>query len=153
MITPHLQDQFELKTPNRVCGALIRSENILMVRHLHAGFDYWTLPGGGVEPDEPPSAAIQREVWEETGLRVEVGQVLFGREFNTKSSGRHIIEVCFYLTMEGEQQPQLGYDPELSSENQMICAVAWQPLAEVQADIQVAGVIQALETHFQCNLL
>lgn len=36
----------------------------------------WTMPGGGVEFDESIGAAVAREVWEETGYRVDVGQVL-----------------------------------------------------------------------------
>ena len=32
----------------------------------------WELPGGSVEESESPEAAVCREVWEETGLVVEV---------------------------------------------------------------------------------
>lgn len=36
----------------------------------------WTLPGGGVEFDEAIVDAVVREVYEETGYRVEVGPIL-----------------------------------------------------------------------------
>jgi 8-oxo-dGTP pyrophosphatase MutT (NUDIX family) len=39
---------------------------------LHSEKRIWLPPGGHVEPDEAPAAAAQREVWEETGLRVEI---------------------------------------------------------------------------------
>jgi len=39
---------------------------------LHSRKCMWLPPGGHVEPDEPPDAAAVREVWEETGLRVEI---------------------------------------------------------------------------------
>jgi 8-oxo-dGTP pyrophosphatase MutT (NUDIX family) len=32
----------------------------------------WTLPGGAVDPHEAPSAAVEREVLEELGLRVRI---------------------------------------------------------------------------------
>jgi 8-oxo-dGTP diphosphatase len=37
----------------------------------HAGL--WSLPGGRVEPGETTDAAVEREVLEETGLRVRAG--------------------------------------------------------------------------------
>src|SRR5437867_4440126 len=39
---------------------------ILLVRQAESGV--WSAPGGAVDPDETPSDAVVREVWEETGL-------------------------------------------------------------------------------------
>ncbi len=36
----------------------------------------WVAPGGSVEPDEQPVDALLRELWEETGLLVEVVSLL-----------------------------------------------------------------------------
>lgn len=36
----------------------------------------WTMPGGGLEPGEDPVDAARREVWEETGYRVRIGELL-----------------------------------------------------------------------------
>ena len=41
---------------------------VLLIRH--ADGDRWLLPGGCVEPEEPPEEAAAREVLEETGVRV-----------------------------------------------------------------------------------
>jgi len=55
-------------------------ERVLLVRHVE-GND-WTTPGGMIEPYETPSNAAVREMWEETGLYVELTHVIgvFGGE-------------------------------------------------------------------------
>ena len=37
--------------------------------------DQWGLPGGAVEPNEQPTTAAVREMWEETGLHVKLTEV------------------------------------------------------------------------------
>jgi ADP-ribose pyrophosphatase YjhB (NUDIX family) len=41
---------------------------VLLARHVDSGL--WALPGGAVEPDEDPAAAVAREVREELGIEV-----------------------------------------------------------------------------------
>src|SRR3954467_5168281 len=38
--------------------------------------DYWEIPGGSVEADESPHAAVVRELKEELGLLVQPGRLL-----------------------------------------------------------------------------
>ena len=54
-------------------GALIfRRDTILLVQRGRAPLKgYWSLPGGALETGEQLTAAIQREVLEETGLHVK----------------------------------------------------------------------------------
>jgi 8-oxo-dGTP pyrophosphatase MutT (NUDIX family) len=48
--------------------------NLLLV--LHADKNIWVAPGGLIEPGELPADAAIREVWEETGLVVELTGLL-----------------------------------------------------------------------------
>jgi ADP-ribose pyrophosphatase YjhB (NUDIX family) len=65
------------------------SKRVLLVRHVE-GND-WTTPGGMIEPYETPSDAAVREMWEETGLYVELTRIIgvFGGELcsSTYSNG------------------------------------------------------------------
>jgi 8-oxo-dGTP pyrophosphatase MutT (NUDIX family) len=52
---------------------LVDGEHVLLAEHrTHAGPSVWVGPGGGVEGNESLHDALAREVWEETGLRIEV---------------------------------------------------------------------------------
>lgn len=117
----------------RVCAAIIKNGSILMVQHQHDGRSYWTLPGGGIEPNETLEDAVIREVQEETNLQVHVDRLLF-IDGNT---------TCF-LALCDDGEARLGYDPELSPTNQMITALAWFPLEDVANDFQVCKVLEAL---------
>jgi 8-oxo-dGTP diphosphatase len=60
-------------------GAIVEHEGrLLMVRHVVPGkYDFWVAPGGGVKGSESYEEAAAREVWEETGLTVRVGALLY----------------------------------------------------------------------------
>lgn len=49
---------------------------LLIRRGTEPGRGLWSVPGGRVEPGESPAAAVEREVREETGLRVRAGAVV-----------------------------------------------------------------------------
>ena len=56
-------------------GVVFKDEKLLLVRELvDAG--RWTLPGGWVDINEPPSLAVEREVREEAGLLVKASKLL-----------------------------------------------------------------------------
>jgi 8-oxo-dGTP diphosphatase len=59
-------------------GAVVRSGGKLLVirRGRPPGAGLWSLPGGRVEPGESDEQALRREVREETGLEVSVGELV-----------------------------------------------------------------------------
>jgi ADP-ribose pyrophosphatase YjhB (NUDIX family) len=60
-------------------GAVVHDERgrLLLIRRGHApSAGLWSVPGGRVEPGESETAAVVREVAEETGLRVRPERVL-----------------------------------------------------------------------------
>ncbi|WP_431967452.1 NUDIX hydrolase [Actinacidiphila sp. bgisy160] len=57
-----------------VAGAVVREDGrLLAIRRADNGT--WELPGGVLELDEAPEDGVKREVWEETGIHVEVDQL------------------------------------------------------------------------------
>lgn len=65
-----------------VTGVVIREGKVLLARHTYGGgAGKLILPGGYVENNETPQAALIREYLEETGVRVEPGAII-GIRFN-----------------------------------------------------------------------
>ena len=62
-----------MRERKRAAAVIVRDGRVLMVheRSDRSGREWWTLPGGGIEPGETPEEAVRREVLEEVGLVVE----------------------------------------------------------------------------------
>jgi 8-oxo-dGTP pyrophosphatase MutT (NUDIX family) len=71
-------DDFTATLPRKRMGAgALLSDNqgrVLLVEPTYK--DYWEIPGGSVEADESPHAAVVRELKEELGLPVQLGRLL-----------------------------------------------------------------------------
>ncbi|WP_205328557.1 NUDIX domain-containing protein [Glycomyces sp. YM15] len=106
---------------------------VLLVRHRADGREFHVLPGGRVEPGETAAEAAEREVLEETGIRVKVGELLWVREF---LPDRHLGHPHHRTTM---QQLQLYFRAEPTAEDATEAtepdgtqsAVVWHPLAAI----------------------
>ncbi|HSI97307.1 MAG TPA: NUDIX hydrolase [Gaiellaceae bacterium] len=82
---------------------------ILLLRHEKGDDEVWLLPGGGVQTGESLLRALQRELWEETGLFPEgvdfplEGPVALVDSISPEPSPRrkHIIHVIFAADVTG----------------------------------------------------
>jgi ADP-ribose pyrophosphatase YjhB (NUDIX family) len=66
-------------------------QNVLLVRQA-AGLKLWTLPGGKVKRGESLLKALKREVYEETGLRVQIGSLLGLLDRHDKDASRCFLQ-------------------------------------------------------------
>lgn len=57
-----------------VRGAVVRDGHILLVQERADGL--WCMPGGWADVGESPARMVAREVWEESGFRVEARKVV-----------------------------------------------------------------------------
>ena len=83
-------------------GLVVHADALLLVSHG----DYWYTPGGRAEPGESLPACVKREVWEETGLDVEVNELLHVGEFFEISRNRHKVEFYFLGNAKSPRLPE-----------------------------------------------
>ena len=71
-------------------GVIFDHENkILLVKSTYQRFHPWGLPGGSLEYGESPEEAVKREVWEETGLIVEIKRFLLVKTWSPDRVGMY----------------------------------------------------------------
>ncbi|MDB5242234.1 MAG: hydrolase [Spirosoma sp.] len=116
----------------RVCGLYCEGDRLLMVRHRGIGptDTFWCPPGGGAQFGESAPNALIREFAEETGLIVEIGDLLFVNEF--MQSPLHALELFFVVHGRGGTLRQ-GVDPEMGIHEQIIEEVRLMTFAEIKA--------------------
>jgi ADP-ribose pyrophosphatase YjhB (NUDIX family) len=56
---------------------------------------FWCVPGGGLEFGESLEAGVQRELMEETGIKAEIGNLLYIQQFPFKD--KEYLEFFFHI--------------------------------------------------------
>ena len=77
-----------------VRGIIINENGEIFCQKLTAntgkGRDFWCTPGGGLEMGESLLDGLRREMIEETGVKPEIGKLLFIQQFaDTNPSSKH----------------------------------------------------------------
>lgn len=116
-----------------VGGIALEGGSILLVqRGTPPSEGLWSVPGGRLEWGETMADAVRREVLEETGLDVVVGEVAGVVERNYE--GFHYVIIDYFVEVTGGTL-RAGGD---------VRDARWVPLAEVEALPLAPGVAGAL---------
>jgi ADP-ribose pyrophosphatase YjhB (NUDIX family) len=60
-------------------------------------YDFWCLPGGGVDNGETLVGAFQREIVEELGVEPKIGRLLYVQQFVRKDKNLDMLEFFFHI--------------------------------------------------------
>lgn len=87
---------------DRVAGIVFKDNTILLMYRINKGKEYYTFPGGGIEPGESNAEALKREVWEETSMNIDVLELKYEVDWD------HETKQFFYLCTYISGLPSLG---------------------------------------------
>lgn len=138
----------ERPEPHQRLGAyaVVRAEydgvpSVLLTTFTRSEHEVWGLPGGGLEPGEDPADGAVREVWEETGQRVQdlrplelVSRHWTGRAPSGRLEDYHAVSAV-YRARCPEPVPPVVHDVGGSTAKAAWVAVAdlpWTPLLDWQ---------------------
>ncbi len=113
-----------------VGGVVLRDGRVLLARHTYgAGKGWLIIPGGYVQMGESPEDALRREVYEETGVRVEPRGIL-GVRFNAKD---------WYVDFAPDYAARAA-----RCEQDQNALVAWRPVVEALSSPDVPDLTKRL---------
>jgi len=134
-------------------AVILSGERILLSRlspNISAD-ELWTLPGGGLDHGEDPRDAVVREVHEETGLAVEIGET--ARVYSAHlpgvwRDGRRVDAHALRIVYDG-WVPVDSPAPRVLEVDGSTVEAAWKPLADVlDGTVPVAPmVLEAVADH------
>ena len=99
---------------NSIKAMIIREGEILLTVNDDGEKILYLLPGGGQEPGETMEQALKRECLEEIGVNVEIGEMLWVREFLGSRyeweafHSLHQVEFMFACSLEEDARPHVG---------------------------------------------
>jgi 8-oxo-dGTP pyrophosphatase MutT (NUDIX family) len=97
-------------------AVVVRDSALLLTRISAIGYPpgWWALPGGGIDQGESPSAALVRELYEETGLTARSIRLVDVHDVHTVAPGRgdqyedyHGIHLLYAVDVPPDQTPRV----------------------------------------------
>jgi 8-oxo-dGTP diphosphatase len=122
-------------------AVVLRDDSLLLTRISAIGYPpgWWALPGGGIDQGEAPSAALVRELHEETGLAPRSLRLVDVHDVHTVAPGRgdqyedyHGIHLLYAVDVAPDQAPRVVEHDGTTD------AVRWVRLADLAGQHDLA---------------
>ncbi len=104
--------------------AIVENNQILLMRYRYGKTDVYNLPGGNVDKGETLTETVVRELMEELGIEVEVGEMILSGDVIMPEGKEDVLHCVF----EGKI---LAGKPVLNSEQTSALELVWMSLVDL----------------------
>ncbi len=118
-----------MRTVNVAAAVMIRDGKIFATERGYGDYkDWWEFPGGKIEENESPTDAVSREIGEELGVSIEVGDRIYVVEYDYPDFHLHM--EAFACTITGGEIELREHENALWLDMESIDSVRWLPADE-----------------------
>ncbi|MGG0177378.1 NUDIX domain-containing protein [Gottfriedia acidiceleris] len=138
----------------RACALIVENDSVLLIQFTDEDGIHYNLPAGGTEPGETIIEAVKREAFEEAGVDVEVGELVFVSENAPHLTGHRIhgLSLMFHCHIKENSIPMMPPNPDPNQTD-----VKWIPINELDNIILYPNIkdqiIQYAKGKYQNNRL
>ncbi|MDF2587614.1 MAG: hydrolase [Anaerocolumna sp.] len=136
-------------------GIVIHNNKILL--NQFGDGNYYNIPGGGIESGETVKQAVVREIYEETGLNVTVGDLIYVLEYEPNNCNfiygeRPSISLVFRCYLNGTDELTKPSIPDVNPNNHdMISEPKWVDITNLKNINYIPYIHEKLMDYINTN--
>jgi 8-oxo-dGTP diphosphatase len=104
--------------------AIVENNQILLMRYRYGNTDVYNLAGGNVDKGETLASTVVRELQEELGINIELGEMLLTGDVIMPEGKEDVLHCVFRAKI-------LNGKPELNPKETSALEVLWKPIEEL----------------------
>lgn len=124
---------------------IVQEDSVLTMRYKYGEKEVFALPGGNPDPDECLPEALRRELMEELGVTVEIGEMALCGEVLWGETRKETLHMIFIA--------QIGNGlPIINPAETSALEVVWVPLTELENRLMYPNVGKDIQNYLKGNL-
>jgi 8-oxo-dGTP diphosphatase len=129
----------------RPAVVIVKEETVLTMRYVYGEKEVYALPGGNPDPDECLPEALRRELMEELGVTVEIGEMVLCGEVLWGEMRKETLHMVFSAKI-------ANGIPKLNPQETTALEIVWLPFNELEQRLMYPNVGKDLLRYLNGNL-
>jgi len=124
---------------------IVQENSVLTMRYKYGEKEVFALPGGNPDPDECLPEALRRELMEELGVTVEIGEMALCGEVLWGETRKETLHMIFSAKIDGGS-------PVINPLETTALEIVWLPFTELENRLMYPNVGKDIRQYLKGNL-